>query len=329
MKNVRWGLLSTARINRRLISAIRATRRGKLAAVASREIEKARVYAAEWDILLAFGSYEEMLASDEIDAVYISLPNSMHAEWTIKALEAGKHVLCEKPFATSVEEADQMIAASRSAGKVLAEGFMYRHNPQTKLVGEWVKGGRLGEITLVRGIFSFYMQNRPGNVRLMPNLGGGALWDVGVYPISFVQFIFDGPPESAACQTHIGLTGVDETFSGLLSYSGGRSAVISGSFEMPRISEIEIHGTMGSLYLNRPFTGIEDREREVIFTPVDGKPEKLRVPKMDSYQAEVEDMHDAIMLGKPPLISLEETRNHVRTACAMYESARSGQTIRL
>ncbi|RPJ44429.1 MAG: gfo/Idh/MocA family oxidoreductase, partial [Chloroflexi bacterium] len=168
MNAVRWGLLSTANINRRVIPAIRAENRSTLAAVASRDLGKGQAYAREWEIPRAFGSYEEMLGSDEIDAVYISLPNHLHCEWTVKALEAGKHVLVEKPFTITVKEADQMIAASRRTGRVLAEAFMYRHHPQTKLVGEWVRSGRLGEIRLLRAAFSFYMSNRTGNVRLLP-----------------------------------------------------------------------------------------------------------------------------------------------------------------
>ena len=143
---IRWGLLSTANINRRLIPAIHASERGKLTAVASRNKQTAEAYARKWVIPVSFGSYEAMLASDQVDAVYISLPNHLHAEWSIRALEAGKHVLCEKPLALTVEEVDQMIDASRAAHCVLAEAFMYRHHPQTKLAGEIVHSGKIGEV---------------------------------------------------------------------------------------------------------------------------------------------------------------------------------------
>ncbi|NTV37777.1 MAG: Gfo/Idh/MocA family oxidoreductase [Anaerolineales bacterium] len=145
MNKVRWGILSTARINRRLIPAIRASRRGVVVAVASRDEARSKAYAAEWEIPQYFGSYEAMLDSGEIDAVYIGLPNHLHAEWTIKAMQAGLHVLCEKPFATSLQEVDAMIAASQQTGRVLAEAFMYIHHPQTKIVREWVRSGKLGE----------------------------------------------------------------------------------------------------------------------------------------------------------------------------------------
>jgi predicted dehydrogenase len=155
MNKVRWGLLSTAHINRRLIPAIRASQRGDLVAVASRTPESAETYAQEWEIPTAFGSYEEMLASDTIDAVYIGLPNHLHAEWTIRALYNGLHVLCEKPFTLSLKEMDDVILTARETGKVVAEAFMYRHHPQMKIVDDWIREGRLGEINTVHGIFDF------------------------------------------------------------------------------------------------------------------------------------------------------------------------------
>ena len=329
MKRVRWGLLSTARINRALIPAIRASKRGELVAVASRDLGKARAYADEWKIPRVFGSYEEMLQSGEVDALYIGLPNHLHAEWAVKALRAGKHVLCEKPFAVTVEEVDRMIAASRETGCVLAEAFMYRHHPQTKLVGEWVKSGRLGEISVVRGVLNFAMNNREGNVRLVPEYGGGALWDVGVYPLSFAQYIMGEPPQWVSGSQLIGASGVDETFAGLLTYSGNRVAQISCSFRTPFHMSVEILGTLGRLYLTRPFTRLDGADREMIFYPADGKPQKIRVPKKETYAGEVEDMHAAILDGEPSYIRLEESRNHVRTAQALYAAANSGQTVKL
>jgi predicted dehydrogenase len=328
MKTIRWGLLSTARINRRLIPAIRGAKRGQLVAVASRDAEKARAYAAEWEIPTSFGSYEAMLASDQVDAVYISLPNNLHAEWTIRALEAGKHVLCEKPFATTIEDVDQMIAAARRTGLVLQEAFMYRHHQQTKLVGEYVRSGRLGEIVLVRSAFNFWMQNRAGNVRLEAGLDGGALWDIGIYPLSFSQYVFGGPPQLVSGQQRIGPTGVDESFAGQMNY-GNASALISCSFQTPPITAVEVHGTEGRIELNRPFTGIHDRERKILFHPNDGKPETLKVKSIDPYQGEVEDMHAAILDGKPTEVTLQQSRDHVRTAVALYTSARTGQSQRL
>lgn len=326
MKTIRWGLLSTANINRRLIPAIRASKRGQLVAVASRDMQKSQAYAAQWEIPTAFGSYEAMLASDKIDAVYISLPNSLHAEWTVRALEAGKHVLCEKPFATTLQDVDRMIAAAHRSGLVLMEAFMYRHHAQTHLVGEWVRSGRLGEIILVRSAFSFWMQNREGNVRLESNLDGGALWDIGIYPLSFSQYVFGGTPRWVIGQQRVGPSGVDESFAGQMSY-GSSSALISCSFQTPAITSVEVHGTGGRIELTRPFTNIHSRERRITFYPNQGSPQSLKVQSIDPYQGEVDDMHAAILDGKAPEVSLQESRNHVRTALALYDSAKSGQPV--
>ncbi|MGB3714422.1 MAG: Gfo/Idh/MocA family oxidoreductase, partial [Candidatus Promineifilaceae bacterium] len=322
MGSVRWGLLSTAGINRRLIPAIRASKRGELAAVASRSQAGAEVYAEEWGIPLSFGSYEAMLASDSIDAVYISLPNHLHAEWTIRALESGKHVLCEKPFAITLDEVDRMKAAAENAARVLAEAFMYRHHPQTKIVGEWVRDGRIGEVTVINGVFNFKLENLD-NVRLVEDWGGGSLWDVGVYPLSFAQYLMGEMPKVVTGSQRLGPSGVDEVFSGLLHYSGDRMALISSSFASPFYTSFEVIGTEGRLSLNRPFIGIAE-EGELIFHPPDGEAERITIPEKELYLCEIEDMHAAILDGQPSYVALEESRKHVQTVLALYESARLG-----
>jgi xylose dehydrogenase (NAD/NADP) len=324
---VRWGLVSTANINRRLIPAIRSAERGELAAIASRDADRADDYAAQWEIPHAFGSYSSMLESDLIDAVYISLPNHLHAHWTIQSLQAGKHVLCEKPFALTLDEVDKMIATSQATGLVLAEAFMYRHHPQTKLVGEWVKHGRLGEISLVRGVFNFRLHRRE-DIRLDPDTGGGSLWDIGVYPISMAQFVMGGPPDRVLGEQWIGDTGVDETFAGQLHYSQSRLAQISSSFRTPFYTFVEILGTEGTLTLNRPFTQMDD-DRQLVFRPAAGEAQIIPVPEKELYLGEVEDMNAAILDGKTPYLSLEETRNHILTVLALYESAAKQEIVEI
>ena len=322
---VRWGLLSTANINQKLIPPIRASKRGELAAVASRDLRTAQDYAKKWGIPKAFGGYQEMLDSGAVDAVYIGLPNHLHAEWTIKSLQAGVHVLCEKPFALSLDEVDAMIAASRSTGRYLTEAFMYRHHPQTKIVGEWVRSGKLGEVFLVRGHFSFKLTD-PQNVRMIPEWGGGSLWDVGVYPMSFAQFVYGEPAKTAFGRQIIGATGVDEAFSGVLTYSGERLAEVSSSFRTAYHTHIDIIGTEGRLVLNRPFNSLEDGRRLTFFSG-DGHMQEIAVPTVELYSGEVEDLQNAILDGTPPYLTLEETRNHVRTVLALYESARRGEAV--
>ena len=327
MEFVRWGLLSTARINRRVIPAFRAARRGDIAAVASRDKARARAYAAEWKIPQSFGSYDAMLESDTVDAVYIALPNHLHAEWTVRALIAGKHVLCEKPFAMTVEEADLMIEVAQGSGRVLAEAFMYRHHPQTKIAGEWVQNGRLGEINYVRAFFSF-SGLADANVRLIPEYGGGSLWDVGVYPVSFAQYVMGGPPERVLGDEQRGASGVDVLFAGQLIYSSGRMAQIASSFEIPFHTHAEILGSEGTLILRRPFLGM-DSGQYLYFTTAGGEPQQVPVPEKQLYLGEVEDMHAAILDGAPNYLTLQESRDHVRTTVALYESAAHGRVVRL
>jgi predicted dehydrogenase len=326
MDSVRWGLLSTARINRRLIGAIRASRRATLAAVASRDGERAERYARQWEIPRAFGSYEAMLESDSVDVVYISLPNHLHARWSVRALETGKHVLCEKPLALSLQEVDEMTEASRGAGRVLAEAFMYRHHPQTRILGEWIRSGRIGEILSVRSGFDFLLQPRE-DIRLVPAFGGGCLWDVGGYPISIIQFILGGPPTRVSAVRRTGESGVDVAFSGLL-LCGETPAQLACSFRRPVHMYAEILGIGGTLILNRPFVNL-DENRSMVFYPAAGDPEEISVPEKHLYLGEVEDMNQAVLEGSAPLISLEESRNHIRTALALHEAARTRTWVSL
>ncbi len=328
MSKIRWGLLSTANINRRLIPAIRESARGELVAVASRSLEAAKAYAAKWHIPQAFGSYEAMLASDDVDAVYISLPNYLHAEWSIKAMQLGKHVLCEKPFALTLAEVDEMTAVSQQTGSVLAEAFMYRHHPQTKMVGEWVRNGRLGRITLVRSVFNYAMASRE-NIRLVPEWGGGCLWDVGVYPMSLAQFIMGEPPQQVAGSQWLGKSGIDEVFSGQMQYANGSVAQISASFCTPWYTFAEIIGTEGRITMNRPFTGHNDGQRKLMFYPKDGEAEEIPVPEKSLYLGEVEDMHSAILDGRSTYLTLSETHSHIKTVLALYQSAQSNKTVTL
>ncbi|MEA2008305.1 MAG: Gfo/Idh/MocA family oxidoreductase [Chloroflexota bacterium] len=330
---IRWGLVSTANINQQIIPAIHASKRGKLVAVASRSQERAEAYAKKWEIPQAFGSYHEMFTSGTVDAVYISLPNHLHAEWSIKAMQAGIHVLCEKPFAITLSEVDDMIAVSQETDCVLAEALMYRHHPQTKKAGEIVKSGELGEISLVRGAFDFLMpeeQRHPDvpNVRLVTEYGGGCLWDVGIYPLSFTQFIMGSPPQEVIGMQRLSDFGVDEAFVGQMLYTGERFAQISSSFSSPLHTFMEIVGTKGRLYLARPFVNM-GKKREMIFYPQKGNSKKIYVSSKNLYLGEVEDMHAAILDGESNYINLEESRNHVRTMLALYKSAQKKEPVAL
>jgi predicted dehydrogenase len=331
LDKVHWGLISTANINRRIIPAIRSSRRGILAAVASRDQRKADKYAKHWEIPLSFGSYQDMIKSGKVDAVYISLPNHLHAEWSIKSLHSGLHVLCEKPFALTLEQVDQMISTSREYRLILAEAFMYRHHPQTKIAGEWVHSGKMGEIMMVQSTFTFPIRNQH-DIRLTSEYGGGSLWDVGVYPISFAQFIYGGPPNWVFGSQRVGKSGVDEIFIGQMMYSSdqnktNRFTQISSSFLTPFYTKAEIIGSEGNLIISRPFVGIE--EGNLIFDPKVGDQVVIDVPQKDLYLGQIEDMHKAIIDGEPNYLPLAETRNHIKTVLALYQSAKEMKIIEL
>lgn len=330
MSKVRWGLVSTARINRRVIPAIHMSERGELVAVASRSLEKAESYGAEWEIPQAFGSYAEMFESGNIDAVYVSVPNDLHAPVTIQALNAGLHVLCEKPFSTSVEAVDEMFATAKRNKRVLAEAFMYRHHPQTKKVGELIANGKLGKIQSMSAAFSFPISKNAvdgkRNVRLDSALGGGSVWDVGVYPISLAQYVMGEPPTHVwgMMQTEFD---VDICFAGQMKYTGGRSAHFTCSFDTAFQTRAEIRGTNGRLEMTRPFTGTDEPDRSLKFFPRDGDPVEIAVADEYLYLGEVEDMHDAILNGQPTYLKAEETRNHIKTVLALYESAQKNKVV--
>ena len=314
---LRWGLLGTARINRALIPAIRAASRSEVVAIASREGVRADAYAREWEIPTAHGSYEAMLADPEIDAIYLPLPNHLHAEWSMRAARAGKHVLCEKPLALTLAEVDAMAAAARDAHVVLAEAFMYRHHPQTPQVAALVAGGAVGSPRLVRGAFTFTL-DRPGDVRLRPEWGGGSLWDVGCYPVSYAILLAGGAPERVTGAAHVGATGIDETFAGTLQFPSGVLAVFDCGFRAPFRTELEVVGDEGVLVVEHPFKpGVREQLRIVRPHGV----ETIAVEGEPLYVGEIQDFERAVLDGAPPVVPLAESRTIVQTLTALHESA--------
>jgi predicted dehydrogenase len=320
-KVLNWGLLSTAKINGALIKPLRASKRTRLLAAASRSISSAEAYAREWDIPRAHGSYEALLADPEIDVIYNSLPNHLHAEWTIKALRAGKHVLCEKPFALTLDEVDAMIAASKETGNVLAEAFMYRHHPQTLKVKELVDSGALGKPQLIKGAFTFTL-NREGNYRNYKDMGGGSLWDVGCYPISYARMLVGEEPVEVSGWQVTGEEGSDVSFFGQLHFGSGVHAQFDCGFASPFRSYIEIVGSDAVLNIPTPFK--PGAKSEITFTRGDNV-ETIKIKGQELYLGEVEDMCDAVLLGKPPRISLADSRGNIAAILGLFESAENSK----
>ncbi len=320
-----WGLLSTARINRALIPPLRASRRNRLAAVASRNQAAAEAYAREWNISLALGSYEALINHTEIDVIYVSLPNHLHAEWSIKALRAGKHVLCEKPLALTLGEVDAMIAASQETGKVLTEAFMYRHHPQTLKVKQILDSGALGKLQMIKGAFTFTLA-RSGDIRLKKEMGGGSLWDVGCYPVSYARMLVGKEPLEVFGWQAKGAGGIDETFVGQMRFPDDVYAQFDCGFKSPPRAYMEIVGAEGVLQIPQPF---KPGSAERIHLTKRDKTEIVEIEGQELYLGEVEDLADAIVLGAPPRISLADSRGNTATLLALIRSAELGKPVSL
>jgi predicted dehydrogenase len=320
---VRWGIVSTAKINERVLPQLRDAEAVEVLAVASRSAATARSHAGEWGIPRAHGSYEELLADPDIEAVYLPLPNSMHVEWSIRALEAGKHVLCEKPMDRRVAAVRRAFDAAETAGLILSEAFMYRHNPQTTRAAELVAGGAVGELRLLRGSFGFTL-DRPGDVRLDAELDGGALMDVGCYCVSGAR-LFCGEPEVAIGRQVLDPGGVDVRFAGALAFPGEVLAHFDCGLDVPFTSLVEIVGSEAALRLPSPFL-IQDPGIELVR---DGRPpERIEVEPAGSYRLEFENIGAAIRGEGEPLLGREDALGQARAIEALYRSAdRGGEPV--
>ncbi len=324
---IRWGLLSTARINRAVIPAIRASKRSELLAVGSRSVETGRLFAQKWDIPRVHGSYEGLLSDSEIDVIYIPLPNHLHTEWTIKAMQAGKHVLVEKPLALTTADVQSIRQASKATGRKVAEAFMYRHHPKTLKVQELLAAGAIGEVKYVQGDF-IYILDRPDDIRWVPEYGGGSIWDVGCYPISFIRMVMGRMPATVHGYQVLAKSGVDLTFTGHMDFQGGILAHFYSSFGLPYDTRMEIVGTKGKITSLQPFL-IRDARTPLILQQEKEGEQKITFPDTELYLGEVNDMEKAIMDGKEPRLSLVESEDIIAIILAFIESARKNETVRL
>ena len=318
-----WGIISTADINRKVIPGAKESPKVDLVAVASRDQARAEEYAAEWGIERAYGSYEALLADPDIEAVYISLPNTMHVKASIKSLEAGKHVLCEKPLTRHPEEAEAAFDAADRAGRLLMEAFMYRHNPQTARAKELVEQGAIGELRLVRSAFSYSLYDHD-NIRLRTDVEGGALMDVGCYTVSGSR-LFGGEPVKASGEAWIGPSDTDWVFAGTLRFPGDVLAIFDCGTAMVERDELEAIGSEGSLFLDDPW----HCTKPVIELRKDGKVERIELERADSYRLELENVSDAIRGEAELLLGREDAIGQARTLEALYEAATSGSSVSL
>lgn len=304
---------------------MRAARRSTLVAVASRDAVRVRRYADEWQIPVAHASYEALLRDPGIDAVYLPLPNSLHVEWTLRALDAGKHVLCEKPLALTPDDVDRVAAVARARDRIVEEAFMFRHEPLTHAVVKLLADGAVGPVSTVASGFT-YEQSRAGDVRLIPELGGVSLWDVGCYAVNAVRLAAGREPLEAFGWATTGPSGVDESFSGLLRFADGVTATIHSSFRSRYRMWLEVGGRHGWLRVTRPF---RPEARETIEIHRDGAaPEKVVVEGSPLlFVRLVEDFIAAALGERAPVVTLEDSRANAAALAALYASARSGRPV--
>jgi xylose dehydrogenase (NAD/NADP) len=318
--SLRWGILGTARINRRIIPAMRLARRSELVAVASRDRGRVETYAREWSIPRAVVGYQTILDSPDIDAIYIPLPNTDHVPWTLAAIDAGKHVLCEKPLALCPEDVDRIATAAATAQVIVEEGFMYRHEPLTARVLSLINDGAIGTVRAMVSGFTFALDPEP-NIRLEPRLGGGALWDVGCYPVTYAQLIAGQEPKMVFGSAHWHDSGVDDEFMGLLRFGAGATANVYAGFRAAYRTWLEVLGSEGALTVPNPF---RPGPLETLEIERDGVIERVDVTgSPEIFVREIEDFEASVLDGAPQVVSLAESRRTAVTLKALYDSART------
>jgi D-xylose 1-dehydrogenase (NADP+, D-xylono-1,5-lactone-forming) len=324
-----WGVLSTARVNRLVLAGARASDRVEVIAVASRDGARAEAYARDHGIERAYGGYEALLADRDVEAVYISLPNSLHITWTLRALEAGKHVLCEKPFSRRAAEVEQAFDVAERAGLVLSEGFMWRHHPQTRRLSELVADGAVGRLRLVRSAFSFQLAAVHGaeDARFRPEQDGGSLMDVGCYCVNACRLLA-GEPERVFGEHVVGPTGVDVSFAASLRFPNGVLAYFDCGFVLPYRDELEVVGDEASLFLDDPLhihsPGLELRREP---QPETVEVERIPVAAANSYRLELENVSDAARGESPLLLGRDDAVGQARVIEALYRSAETGRPV--
>ena len=317
-----WGLLSTARINDKFLAGVAEATESAVLAVASRDHQRGERYASERGIPRAYDSYEGLLADPDIDAVYISLPNSMHLEWTGRALQAGKHVLCEKPLSRREADVAAVFDLAEREGRLLMEAFMYRHHPQTVRLTDLVRSGAIGRLRLIRASFSFNATD-PADVRLTTELDGGSLMDVGCYCVSAARLLA-GEPELVSGAQVVGGGGVDLAFTGWMRFGDDVLAHFDSGLVCDDRFELEVVGDEASLYLADPWHCVEPRiELRRAHTA-----EVIEIAAANPYGLEADNLAAAIRGAGPPLLGREDATGQARAIEALYASADSGRPVR-
>jgi predicted dehydrogenase len=326
-RQLRWGVLGVAKINNRLKPAFHASRTVKLQAIASRSLEKSREAARDFSFEAAYGSYEELLDDPRVDAVYIPLPNSLHAEWTKKAADRGKHVLCEKPLCPTAAEAADLVAYCKARDVRLMDGFMWPHHPRTRRLKQLIDDGTIGEVRRVNGSLSLKMEPlTTENIRLQPDLGGGSLLDVGCYPVYGIRWAFGVEPASVFAHART-LNGVDIEMAGQLRFADGRSASFDCGFTLPLRGWLEIVGTKGTIRVPRMWLPLARATWEV---ELDNEPPvEHAIDGEDQMVHMLDDFAQAVWAGSDAVPHADEAVKTLRVLDALTRSAREGREVEL
>jgi xylose dehydrogenase (NAD/NADP) len=329
-KKIRWGIISAARIaESAVIPAIHASSNGDVVAVASRDLAKGQTYAQRNKIPKVYGSYEELLADPEIDAVYNPLPNGLHGEWSIKAAKAGKHILCEKPLASNAAEAEAMVAAAKEANVLLAEAFMYRFHPQIQKVKQMIAQGAIGKVNIANASFTFAMPAGTEDIRLDKSLAGGSLMDVGCYCVNATRYLLGEEPVEVKAFSDMASTksGVDESMVGIMRFPSGALAHFDCGFRTFFTQTFEIRGDGGRIYLERAYVPHRPDDTDVIIRHWKGQVgsedsgyQEIKVDKPDQYVLMVEDFGDAILNNRPMKFPPEDAVAQMRAIDMLYAS---------
>jgi len=323
---VRWGILSCARVARqRWMPAIEQADRCQICAIASRSIDKARSWAREWGSARAYGSYKELLEDDEIDAVFIGLPNSMDREWVVKSLTAGKHVLCDKPLGVNADEAREMAEAAQQHNRLLMEGFAYRYHRQYDLIQKWLDEGRIGRLQEIRVGFSFVF-DQPGDFRYDPKLGGGVLLDLGCYCMDVLRRMSRAEPISVRAESSNNDTGADWTVSGSLEFAGGLETIFECSFAYEGDRSMYLLGTEGKIRSTAPFVSHGDSK---LTLEVDGKTMHEKIKSMNAYCGCIEDFNQRIRKGDILPTPADDSVANMGILDAVRESARLERAVNI
>ncbi len=327
MEKIRWGELSTAKIGReKVIPAIQRSQFGTVAAIASRDLARAKNVADQLGIEKAYGSYDELLADPDIDAVYIPLPNHLHVPWSMRALAAGKHVLCEKPIGLSVAEAEQLLAAANAHPRLKTmEAFMYRFHPQWQTARQLVRDGRIGQLRTIHSQFS-YFNDDPQNIRNQPGMGGGALMDIGCYPISLSRFLYDAEPNRVL--GHIErdpATRIDRLTSAVLEFASG-TATFTCATQLAPYQRVNIFGTAGRIEIEIPFNAPSDRPCRIWLQsgPEAESLEEIRFDVCNQYTLQTDAFARAILDRLPVPTPLDDAVANMRVLERVAASADSG-----